>query len=613
MKKYALFLAALSAFCACTVESLDNTETGDETITLEARFDDGTETRTERQSDGKVFWLPGDQIGILRASGSQGGVLLTADITEPSATATFSGKSFSTTTYYWALYPYNPDSYYDSTYGLVTELPAEQDGVAGSFADDLFISVGYAKGTSVTFYHLCGGVKFTVTDPDICKATLVAAGDEMLAGLVGIKRSNSLPYVYAWGDAESIIELYPEEGTFTPGEAYHFVTLPATLSKGFSIIFERADGKTAVKKVSKSVEIKRAHFATLLEADKGLAWKVDELEYSPDEVEVSGSGEIFSITVQAFGNYHVDVDPDCDWIIPLGVEGLPIVGATHSFKALRNPGEMRMGLISVCNAQNCFPVLVTQNAADGGIPHHSLGMRFTATWCGWCPFMNESFYKAKFWLDDHFEIVNLHASSSDLAFAGTNTLASQYKVSGYPTGIVDGRVDIDNSTNIDVGKDAVVRAVLETEATYPTVSSIGLSSTVSGQSVTVEADVYTQVAGDYKLTVMLLENGIVKAQASNATGTYISDYVHDNIARVTVSASVTGDAFTTSAGETRHFSFPAVTVPDGCNIANMTVLGYVQRTYGTQQVIRSDNYGDYYIDNCRLVPIGTAVAPEVSN
>ena len=49
-----------------------------------------------------------------------------------------------------------------------------------------------------------------------------------------------------------------------------------------------------------------------------------------------------------------------------------------------NNGEERSSVMIVCDDKNCYPVVVTQG--DGSklkkVTHHSLGMRFTATWCG---------------------------------------------------------------------------------------------------------------------------------------------------------------------------------------------------------------------------------------
>ena len=276
-----------------------------------------------------------------------------------------------------------------------------------------------------------------------------------------------------------------------------------------------------------------------------------------------------------------------------------------------------MAVVTVCStgdSGNCFPVLVFQEDGSDlrGIVHHSLGMRFTATWCGWCPYMNEAFHKAKEMLDDRFEVVNLHAGSSSLAFSATDVLADQYKVQGYPTGIVDGRIDIDNLQDTQLVAERVAAVVDETEKNYPVVTAIGLSSTVSDGVAQVRAEVFATFPEDYILTVFLLESGVVATQTNNMPGGTTTGYVHDNIGRVAVTPAL-GQAFSTTAGgETKVFTFNDIAIPDGCNIANMSVLAYVQRKYGEQPVIRSADYGDWYIDNCRIVPLGTTAAPEIT-
>lgn len=613
MKKHMILLAAAAAFAACSVEPVDRQPIPENIISFDAGFDGG-ETRSVRLADGKVRWLPGNRIGLFREAADNGGNLFVTDITAPSTYAQFKGPELPGSGYYYALYPYDPASRFDGS-AFHTNLPANQEGVAGTFADDLFLSVARTRTQSMSFKHVCGGVKFSVEDEDIRRVLLVANGGEALAGNLTVGfNTQKLPVVQGISNPSSIIVMEPEDEAFEPGEHYHFVTVPTTLSEGFSLIFERWDDAIAIKDIDKSVTIPRAGFKTLANADAGLEWQTEIFEYSPDEVEVAAFGERFSIKVRSTVPYHVDVDPDCDWIVPVSTSGLPIVGATHTFKALRNTGDPRMAVVTVCtegNAGNCFPVLVFQGDGHGlnSIVHHSLGMRFTATWCGWCPYMNAGFYLAKDELGDRFEIVNLHSSDSNLAFSGTSALSSQFHVAGYPTGIIDGRVDIDNNEPSLVAA-AVAAAVEETEENYPPISSIGLSSTVSGRTASVAVDVYTALAEPCLLTVFLLEDGIVAAQSNNMTGGTTTDYVHDNIARIALT-SPTGDAFTGQEQATQHFTFDGIEIPSGYDISNMTVLAYVQRQYGSQPVIRSDDYGDYYIDNCRIVPLGASEAPEV--
>ena len=155
MKKHYLFAAvAALVTCACRVEPVNPArpeEDGEITI-LTAGFDGAEdETRTVRQSDGKVFWSPQDAISVVRGSGNK---KFTSTNTEPAASATFSGSMPSGTGNYWAVYPYDANNSISNGY-LVTTLPYQQEAVAGSFADNLFISAAYVKNStkSLKFYH----------------------------------------------------------------------------------------------------------------------------------------------------------------------------------------------------------------------------------------------------------------------------------------------------------------------------------------------------------------------------------------------------------------------------------------------------------------------------
>ena len=225
MKKHFHFLAAVAALmtCACSVEPVDVVdvqpeEEGEFTVLTAGFAGVEDETRTVRQADGKVFWSPGDAISIIRGTSSSGHKKFVADNTEPSPMAAFSGTMPSGSTAYWAVYPYKADDYFNGTY-LVTTLPSKQEAVAGSFADDLFISAAYVRNnvTSLTFRHQVGGVKFSVTQPGVKRVTLIAADENaFLAGLIGLycPTAGQVPYIRATGypeDMSSTIELSAPE------------------------------------------------------------------------------------------------------------------------------------------------------------------------------------------------------------------------------------------------------------------------------------------------------------------------------------------------------------------------------------------------------------------
>ena len=622
MKKHFLFPAAVAALltCACSVEPVDVVdvqpeEEGEITVLTAGFAGAEDETRTVRQADGKVFWSPGDQISILRARGHS---KFTADNTEPAASATFSGTMPSGTSAFWAVYPYKESDGLQNPY-MVTTLPGQQEAVAGSFADELFISAAYVKNNTktLTFYHQCGGVKFSVTQPGVTRVTLIPTDKSVyLAGLIGLVADSvgAVPYIAATGaDANmfNTVELSAPEGeTLKVGEAYHFVTMPAFLAGGFSLLFEKEDGSFAVKTYNKDVTIKAAHFATLMEADKGLSYRNDFLDYSPGEVILDGLGGAFGIHVRGTLEYHIDCLTD--WIHEVSAAGDLRVDFCHAYYADRNDeGVERTGMLTICYGDNCYPITVTQSPLGDlkVYPNHSLGMRFTATWCGYCPIMSETFRLAKANLGDRFEYVCMYATDGNYGYADGERLFAMYGLGGYPSGILDGRFELQNYESTYAAS-LIADEMAKTEAYYPTVTAVGLESSVSGRNLTVKADVIAQMPETYKITVILMEDGIVGFQKDYNAGDH-EDFVHNRVARMTLTSSVFGDEFDIdAAGETKSLTYTA-TIPNGYVLDNLVVLAYVQRNFNDRPAIQSGSYGDWYVDNCRAAAVGTTAPLEV--
>ena len=622
MKKHFLFPAAVAALltCACSVEPVDVVdvqpeEEGEITVLTAGFAGAEDETRTVRQADGKVFWSPGDQISILRARGHS---KFTADNTEPAASATFSGTMPSGTSAFWAVYPYKESDGLQNPY-MVTTLPGQQEAVAGSFADELFISAAYVKNNTktLTFYHQCGGVKFSVTQPGVTRVTLIPTDKSVyLAGLIGLVADSvgAVPYIAATGaDANmfNTVELSAPEGeTLKVGEAYHFVTMPAFLAGGFSLLFEKEDGSFAVKTYNKDVTIKAAHFATLMEADKGLSYRNDFLDYSPGEVILDGLGGAFGIHVRGTLEYHIDCLTD--WIHEVSAAGDLRVDFCHAYYADRNDeGVERTGMLTICYGDNCYPITVTQSPLGDlkVYPNHSLGMRFTATWCGYCPIMSETFRLTQEKMGDRFEYVCMYETGGDYGYPDGELLFAMYGLTGYPSGIIDGWYELENYDS-SVASSMAAQAMAETEALYPAVTAVGLESSLSGRELTVKADVIAQMPETYKITVILMEDGIVGFQKDYNAGDH-EDFVHNRVARMTLTSSVFGDEFDIdAAGETKSLTYTA-TIPNGYVLDNLVVLAYVQRNFNDRPALQSGSYGDWYVDNCRAAAVGTTAPLEV--
>ena len=231
--------------------------------------------------------------------------------------------------------------------------------------------------------------------------------------------------------------------------------------------------------------------------------------------------------------------------------------------------------------------------------HKSLGMRFTATWCGYCPNLATSFAKAISQYPNKIEMLNLHPTSSNLGFSGTSKLGNIFRITGYPTGMIDYRNSIANYTSNDYTARLIVNAAKETESNYPTKTGISFTSSVSGSKLNLNVKLYIKEKGDYKVTAVLVEDNIIGYQ--NGGG---DSYNHSSIARVALS-DITGDTFSTTADNKTVEKNYSVTIPSSYNKDNLKILVYVLKQYGSQPIIRTANYGDYYVDNATSAAIGT--------
>ena len=622
MKKNALLFAAFAAIltCSCKVEQpIDITpeEEGEITI-LTAGFASDNETKTVRQPDGKVFWSPKDEISIVRYTTRSQNKRFKSSNTEAVASTTFSGTMPSGSGAYWAVYPYSSGNNIQVIQGyhfMVTSLSASQEAVPGTFADDLFISAAYVdpEYESVTFHHVCGGVKFSVTQPGVKRVTLTPADKSVsLAGLFGLYAydTGDVPFIAITGSEANMynqIELTAPEGkTLEVGKAYHFVTMPASLKGGFSLLFEKEDGSFGIQYVEKDVTIQAGHFATLLDADDGVAYRNDFIEY-PTDVTIDGLGGLFAITVQGTFEYHID---SCsDWIHEASTTGDPRFGCQHGFFAEKNDeGTDRTGMLTICYEENCYPIMVTQTALGDlkVLPHHIFGFRFTGTWCQWCPVMDASFRYAKTQLGDGFEYVCVYNSGGKYYFDGSDMLEDAYGINSFPSAVIDGRVRLENDYEEPFFQ-ALTEASSETLKYYPTATIIGLNSSLSGRNLSVQVDVKAQYEETYKLTVFVVENNVIGEQQHYQQG-LIKDFNHSRVVRMCMT-DVMGDEFDCSAnGTTLNYT---ATIPSGYDLDNMEVVACVQRNFNGRPAIQSGSYGDWYVDNCRAAAFGATAPLEI--
>jgi hypothetical protein len=218
--------------------------------------------------------------------------------------------------------------------------------------------------------------------------------------------------------------------------------------------------------------------------------------------------------------------------------------------------------------------------------------------------MAEAFDKAKSQMNGALELVSLHAIDSDIPFSGTRTLANRFNISGYPTGIVDARASIPNYSSTTTTAKAAVSVANETQTAYPASVGIAGASAINSNTIDISVGLYVKEAGSYRVTVLVLEDGIVAMQ--NGGGT---NYVHNDVARTAVT-SISGESVQVESNGLLWTKSYSVRLDAAWNPDNLKILIYVEKPFGDRERVRGvadaeyRDYGDTYIDNCLAVPVG---------
>ena len=278
-------------------------------VVISATHETDPQTKTALQDDGSIWWKPEDWIGVffgqhrfdffsvnttdVPTTDFVGYVHIIEGNTENS-----SGNSESYT--YWGVYPIRlgdhgtPDeefNYEDGNADYVyptreqesvnVYLPARQKAVAGTFDNNLFISVARSNDyKKLTFYNLCGGLAFCVEKEGINRVTFKGNAGETLAGEVNVvMNSEGYPVVNEVrnGKTEIVLDM-PYGEYFIPGKMYYMVMLPTVLSEGYTM---RMEGDAdVVFATSSAVEVKRSVFGRLTNPDSDAVPAATSVELS---------------------------------------------------------------------------------------------------------------------------------------------------------------------------------------------------------------------------------------------------------------------------------------------------------------------------------------------
>ena len=302
---------------ACNVKEEDCEVSSLGTVTFYAVNGDTPTTKTVLQSDGAVWWEPNDKIDIyVGDSAFEFTSANTSVSAETMFKGTLDGVSWENANEFWAVYPHSASNSCDGS-SVTVKLSDNQTASEGTFANDLFVSIAKSNDFNLTFYNVCGGVKFSITEAGVKSVIFKSNNNETIAGIAKVGFDDAgKPTIKEVSNPKSEIILSAKEGTtLTVGEWYYIVCLPTTLEKGYTIVLNKNDGLVAERINENPVVIKRSMWGRLTEMDKSLTYSIPTVDMG-----LSVEWAAFNMGATApeeYGDYYAwgetETKSDCTW------------------------------------------------------------------------------------------------------------------------------------------------------------------------------------------------------------------------------------------------------------------------------------------------------------
>ena len=247
-----LAIAMMMTMASCS--SSDNdvaeniTENELQKMTFTAICENSVGTRAKLDSENKVLWEQGDQIGI-------NGLPYSLEEGAGTTKGVFSGSSQQTK--YIAVYPYkerwSPSSNFEA---LNIPFPSEQTATEGTFDKDAALMVAYSDNGSTTLEFKNVGALVKVKPKFNCNKIVLNAGDESvpLAGKGTLSYNGGNPKFTINSEKAYSITL---NGSIEKDKTYYIAVPTVTLAPGWSISFTDNAGDVYTRTGSNEIEFKR--------------------------------------------------------------------------------------------------------------------------------------------------------------------------------------------------------------------------------------------------------------------------------------------------------------------------------------------------------------------
>lgn len=273
------------------------------------------------------------------------------------------------------------------------------------------------------------------------------------------------------------------------------------------------------------------------------------------------------ITIEITLDANIDFEPssDADWLQIGSVtasepvllsDGKTVSDSLHSVLSLNisaNPGpDSRTAVLTLSTSAGDYEVSISQAAPltvdwSKEFFRRSTILKFTATWCYNCPIMGHALNDAQAQMQDRLIQMNMYGANSEggLTFWQCSKFqgSDMYGVEGFPTGIANNFVKVNNSRDLDL-TEVFTEIVNEAAEKYPASTGIRADMSVSEGKVRINADIAVKQQNDYKICVFLVESGIIYPQEGDAR-----DYEHNFVVREVLTGNVFGDPLASVGAE----------------------------------------------------------------
>ncbi len=258
MKYYNTIIAVLCVvlgIAACTkqetqvenepVQEIEEPQPSEPQIeTMPLSLDASGEAATKTTLSGTtVSWKSSDEISVF--DGTLPNQRFTT--TDSGTSVTFEGEVSTGATEYYALYPYTSTASLTAGKKITgITLPATQTALAGTFADNLNITVasGSVSDGAASFKNVCSVVRFTLNEPYVTKVTFKGNKNETIAGDLTIDYNSGNPTVEV-ANPQKEVSIGDGSSVLATGVEYCMVILPADFTAGITLTLQyQSDSQT---------------------------------------------------------------------------------------------------------------------------------------------------------------------------------------------------------------------------------------------------------------------------------------------------------------------------------------------------------------------------------